>query len=574
QVAELPGYEEAGPDTAEAILDEAAKFASQVLAPMNREGDTVGCKWRDGEVTTPPGNKQAYAQYIAGGWTGLAFPQQYGGQGLPKLLATAVHDIEQSANLGFSLAPGLSRGAIEALLLCGTDAQKERYLHRMIAGDWTGTMNLTEPQAGSDLGLLRTKAEPDGDHYRLYGQKIFISHGEHDLAENIVHLVLARLPDAPEGVRGISLFVAPKFLVNDDGTLGARNDIRCVSIEHKMGLHASPTCVLAYGDREGAIGTLIGEPNRGLEYMFIMMNEARFGVGLSGIAIAERAYQQALAYAKERVQSKDVANPRGPSVTIINHPDVRRMLMTMKALIESTRALCYVVAGAMDHAHASPDEAERARARAFTEIVVPIHKAWSTEMALEVGNLAIQVHGGMGFIEETGVSQHMRDARILSIYEGTTGIQANDLIGRKIARDGGATAKALAEQMKGALAELSGNDDDSQAIRARLADSIATFERCVDWIVANTKADVKGVHAGAVPFLKLAALTCGGWQMARAAAVAQRKLAAGEGDAEFMRAKIATARFYADHLMPQIVGLEHTVCKGAPGVMALSEAQF
>ena len=418
-----------------------------------------------------------------------------------------------SANLSFSLCPLLTGGAIEALLLRGTDEQKSRYLHRMVEGSWTGTMNLTESQAGSDLGLVRTRAVPEGDHYRVYGQKIFITHGEHDMAENIIHLVLARLPDAPEGVKGISLFLVPKFLVDQDGSLGAHNDARCVSIEHKLGIHSSPTAVMAFGDSEGAIGYLIGEPNRGLEYMFVMMNEARCAVGLQGVGIAERAYQHALGYAKERIQSKDVADPRGPAVAIINHPDVRRMLMTMKALTEATRAVGYVVAVALDLAHASPDEVKRAHARAFAEFMVPIHKGWATEASIEVANLAIQVHGGMGFIEETGVAQHLRDARILTIYEGTTGIQANDLVGRKTSRDGGAIAKALVAQMKLALADLAGDGGDVVAIRQALDAAIGSFDRCVEWIVTASRSDTKAMHAGAVPFLKLGGLVCGGWQM-------------------------------------------------------------
>ena len=571
-VAKLPGFEEAGPETVEAILEEAAKFASQVLAPINAEGDAVGCTWKDGEVTTPPGFKQAYAQFVAGGWNGLNSPQHFGGQGLPKLVASPVSEIVMSANLGFSLCPVLTSGAIEALLLSGSDSQKERYLHRLIQGSWSGTMNLTEPQAGSDLGLVRARAVPEGDQYRLYGQKIFITHGEHDMAENIVHLVLARLPDAPEGVRGISLFLVPKFLVNGDGSLGARNDVRCVSIEHKLGIPASPTAVLAYGDSEGAIAYLIGQPNRGLEYMFIMMNEARFMVGLQGVGIAERAYQQALTYAKERVQGKDLSDPRGSSVTIIHHPDVRRMLMTMKAITEASRAVAYQIAAALDHAHAAVDEHQRAEASAFVDFMIPIHKGWATESAIEVANLAIQVHGGVGFIEETGVAQHLRDARILTIYEGTTGIQANDLVGRKTARDGGASAKALAKQMNATLAAEKGNDVST--LRAQLSEAIEAFEQCVDWIVRTYPTDIKAVHAGAVPFLKLSALVCGGWQMFRAAAVAQRKLAAREGDPEFLRAKLGTARFYGDHLLSQVSGLRHAVLHGAPGVMALTEQQF
>ncbi|MBC7858834.1 MAG: acyl-CoA dehydrogenase, partial [Burkholderiaceae bacterium] len=519
QIAALPGCEEASAPTVEAILDEAARFCAEVLAPINREGDRVGCTWTDGAVATPPGSQQAYRQFIGAGWNGLTFPEQYGGQALPKLVASPVLEMVAAANMGFSLCPLLTAGAIEALLLSGSEAQKRTYLPKLVDGAWTGTMNLTEPQAGSDLGAVRTRAVPEGDHYRVYGQKIFITHGEHDLTENIIHLVLARTPDAPAGVKGISLFLVPKVLVNADGSLGARNDVRCVSIEHKLGIHASPTAVLAFGDREGALGYLVGEPNRGLEYMFIMMNEARYAVGLQGVGIAGRAYRQALDFARERVQGKDAADPRGASVPIIAHADVRRMLMTMKALSEATRALAYVVGAEIDRSHASADADERARARAFVDFMIPIHKGWATEAAIEVANLAIQVHGGMGFIEETGVAQHLRDARITTIYEGTTGIQANDLVGRKIARDGGAAAKRVAAMMRAVLAVLApadDGDDQSGMPRAQFRDAVGAFETCVDWIVATYPADIKAVHAAAVPFLKLAGLVCGGWQMARA----------------------------------------------------------
>jgi alkylation response protein AidB-like acyl-CoA dehydrogenase len=445
----------------------------------------------------------------------------------------------------------------------------------MVAGAWTGTMNLTEPQAGSDLALVKTRAVPEGDHYRIFGQKIFITYGEHDLAANIIHLVLARTPDAPEGVKGISLFLVPKFLVTPDGGLGKRNDVRCVSIEHKLGIHASPTAVLAYGDREGALGYLVGEENRGLEYMFIMMNAARFAVGMEGVALCERAYQKALAYAKERIQSRELGGSGSQPVPIIHHPDVRRMLMSMKAHAEATRALAYVVAGAMDKGHRHPDKEERARSQALVDLLIPVVKGWSTETAIEVASTGIQVHGGMGFIEETGAAQYLRDARITTIYEGTTGIQANDLVGRKIARESGATAREVLKAIGALDAELAQvPGEDFKAIRARLAAGATAAAECVDWIVARYGADVKAVHAGAVPFLKLAGIVCGGWQMARAALAAQRKLERRAGDAAFLKAKIATVRFFADHILSQAPGLRDAVVQGAAGVLALAEEQF
>jgi len=571
EIAKLPGCEEINAELVDQILEESAKFASGVLSPLNKPADKEGSKWDKGSVTTPKGFKEAYRQFVEAGWNALQAPAEHGGQGLPKIVSTPVVEMWKSANLSFSLVTMLTAGAVEALILRGTEQQKEQYLPKMIEGSWTGTMNLTEPQAGSDLGLVRTRAVREGDHYRVSGQKIFITYGEHDLAENIVHLVLARVEGAPEGVRGISMFLVPKFLVNAEGSLGQRNGVQCASIEHKLGIHASPTAVLVY---ENAVGYLVGEENRGLEYMFIMMNLARFAVGMEGLAISERAYQQALAYAKERVQSRDVAGG-GKAVTIIHHPDVRRMLMSMKSQTEAMRALGYVVAAAVDKSLRHPDKDERARNQAFVDLMIPIVKGWFTETGIEVASTGIQVHGGMGFIEETGAAQHLRDARITTIYEGTTGIQANDLIGRKIAREGGATAKEVITVMRAVEAELSkAAGEDMAATREAFSAALAAAEDCVSWMVITYGNDIKAAHAGAVPFLKLMGIVCGGWQMARAALVAKQRLSEGKGDKSFYEAKIKTARFYADHVLTQAPALRNTIVHGAAGVMALAEEQF
>jgi len=574
-VAQLPGFEEAGYDTAQAVLDESAKFCGEVLAPLNVEGDRNPSSWKDGVVTATPGFGAAFRQFVEGGWQGLQHPLDVGGQGLPKTIGAACTEMLNAANLSFALCPLLTDGAIEALLTAGTDEQKQRYVPKLISGEWTGTMNLTEPQAGSDLALVRSRAEPQGDGtYKVFGTKIFITWGEHDMADNIVHLVLARTPNAPEGVKGISLFIVPKFMVNDDGSLGARNDVHCVSIEHKLGIKASPTAVLQYGDHGGAIGYLVGEENRGLEYMFIMMNAARFGVGMQGIGVADRAYQKAAAFAKERVQSRPVDGSAKQSVTIIHHPDVRRMLGTMRALTEGARALAYVAAAHSDIAHRHSDEATRTRHQAIYEYLVPVVKGWSTEMVNDVASLGVQVHGGMGFIEETGAAQYYRDARILAIYEGTTAIQANDLVGRKTLRDGGAVAKALIAEIGDTLAALGKLDGAAAAsMKAQLEKGARALSSVVDYVLANAKQDPNAVFAGSVPYLKLAGVVLCGWQMARALLAAHANRA---HDTAFHDAKIAIAQCYAEHVLVQAGALEASIvgAKGNESVLALTEDQF
>ncbi len=571
----LPGCEDATPETVEAVLEENARFCSEVIAPLNQTGDRQPSAWKDGAVTTTPGFKEAFKAYGAAGWQGVQHPVNFGGQGLPKLVATPCMEMLNAANLSFALCPLLTDGAIEALMTSGSDAQKETFLPNFIAGKWTGTMNLTEPQAGSDLAMVRSRAVPQGDGtYKISGTKIFITYGEHDMAENIVHLVLARTPDAPEGVKGISLFVVPKFLVNADGSLGARNDAYCVSIEHKLGIRASPTAVLQFGDHGGAIGTLVGKENRGLETMFIMMNAARFAVGIQGIAVAERAYQKAVAYAKDRVQSKDLEGS-ATAVAIIHQPDVRRMLMSMRAQIEAARALAYVGATAFDIAHHHADAEVRSSNQVFYEFLVPIIKGWATEMSIDVASTGLQIHGGMGFIEETGAAQYYRDARILTIYEGTTAIQANDLVGRKTVRDGGAAAGGIIARVRETEAELAAAASaDLQAIGKHLAAASIALDEVVAYVVANIQSDIKGVFAGSVPYLKLAGIVLGGWQMARAALIAQQKLDAQEGDAPFYQAKIATARFFADHYLLQAGAYRSAIVAGSSGVLALGEDQF
>ena len=579
ELSQLPGYEDATPDLADAILEEAAKFAGEVLAPLNRIGDKEGCKLTPNGVTTPAGWKEAYKQFCAAGWNGVSSPADFGGQGLPDSLGVAIKEMVCSANLSFSLGPLLTTGAVEALITCASDELKAIYLEKMVTGEWTGTMNLTEPQAGSDLALIRSRAEPQADgSYRVFGQKIFITYGDHDMTDNIVHLVLARLPDAPAGVKGISMFLVPKFLVNADGSLGARNDAYCVSIEHKLGIHASPTCVMAYGDEGtfggGAVGYLLGEANRGLEYMFIMMNEARLGVGLQGIALGERAYQQALAFARERKQGRDALTGEA-LVTIDKHPDIRRMLMLMKCRVEACRAMAYYASGLLDRAHAVEDAEEKKRHLYLAEFMIPIVKGGGTEMGIEVTSLGIQIYGGMGFIEETGAAQHWRDSRITTIYEGTTGIQANDLLFRKLMRDQGATARVVFGEIAATAKALGASPrPELQAIAQRLGEALQAWVKATEWLAANAKTGLSGVLTAAVPYLHLAVTVSGGWFMGKAALAAAGYLDKGEGDQTFYCAKIATAHFYADQMLPQAGAYGETVRAGDAALAGIGDEVF
>jgi alkylation response protein AidB-like acyl-CoA dehydrogenase len=580
QVAQLPGFEDAGYETAQAVLEESAKFNEGVVAPLNWSGDQDHGSWDNGVVRASKGFKEAYQALAEGGWQGLQQPVEYGGQGLPKTIGAACIEQTTAANLSFSLCSILTGGAIEALITAGSPELKTRYIPRMISGEWTGTMNLTEPQAGSDLALVRSKAVRQGDgSYRISGQKIFITYGEHDMSENIVHLVLARTPDAPEGVKGISLFVVPKFMVNGDGSLGKRNDVYCASIEDKLGIKASPTAVLVYGDDKGdvgpgAVGYIVGEENRGLEYMFIMMNAARFDVGVQGIGVSERAYQHAVAYARDRVQSRPVDGSLPGSAAIIHHPDVKRMLMTMRGLIEGERAVALVGAAAYDTAHHHPDAETAKRAQAFYEFLVPLIKGYSTENANEVTSLGVQVHGGMGFIEETGAAQYYRDARILAIYEGTTAIQANDLVGRKTARDGGAMARTVAALIADTEGQLAARDSAAaQKLAMQLKAAREAFLQVVDFVVANVKTKPNDVFAGSVPYLFLTANLVCAWQLGRALIAAEDNLAAGN-DAPFMQAKIATARFYGDHILSRVASQRDAILGGGESVTAMALDAF
>jgi alkylation response protein AidB-like acyl-CoA dehydrogenase len=574
-VLTLPAYRELSIDTVDAVLDEAGKFFTDAVAPRNHSADKEGVRFDDGRVVVPVAIKDAWRQYAASGWTGLHAPESVGGQGLPKVLAAAVCEMLNASNLALGSGLLLCDGAIEALLLAGSDEQKAVFLPPLVSGAWSGTMNLTEPQAGSDLAQVRTSAVPDGGQYRLRGQKIFITFGEHDITGNILHFVLARLPDAPTGVKGISLFVCPKFLADEAGAYTVRNDIRCLATEHKLGIHASPTCVLSFGDEEGAVGYLIGEANKGLEYMFHMMNAARFTVGMQGIGIAERAYQSASAYAKVRVQGTPAgaSSAAGP-MPIIEHPDVRRQLLTMRANIEASRAVALTIAAAIDSANCSHESEERGRQKRIAEFLVPVHKGHCSELAVEIASIAVQVHGGMGFVEETGVAQYYRDARILPIYEGTTAIQANDFVARKTLRDGGRVARDLISSMRSTASELqSSADEEIAAAGSLLADAVQRFDQALDWMLSRAK-NLPETFTAAVPYLRLTGFVLGGWQMARALQHAKRERTHQHADKDFLDAKIAIAQFYLDAILPRTASLLVEVTRGSARVLRMDAASF
>ncbi len=575
-LSKLEGYGHADPDTVHPVIEEFARLMSEVWSPTNQVGDEQGSTQDGDEVITPDAFKAAYRQYVDAGWPAVPLPEAYGGGGFPRLLGLVMHEMMNSANMALAMAPLLTQGAIDALLHHGSEEQREVYLKPMVSGEWTGTMNLTESDAGSDVGALRTKAVPQGDgSYRISGQKIFITFGEHDLTDNIVHLVLARTPDSPPGTKGISLFIVPKFLVGDDGSLGERNDVHVVSIEHKMGIKASPTCVLAFGDHgDGAVGYLVGEEQAGMREMFTMMNNARLGVGVEGLGLAERAYQRAVTYAQERHQGRAPGAPKGESSLIVEHPDVRRMLLTMKAHTEAMRALCYLTAERMDVAEHHEDESVRTEAQELVDLLIPLTKSYCTDEAEHVTSIGIQVHGGMGYIEETGAAQHYRDAKITQIYEGTNGIQAMDLIGRKLPlRAGGVFTDQLA-RMRATVEELGGAGDDLAAVHDQLAAAVDAVEQAGTWILEHGAADPADALAVATPFQRLFSLTVGAWVLARSALAAQALLAGGSVSgplsSEFLEAKVVTARFYAEQVLPEVHGLLPAATSGKADLFAIA----
>ncbi|PKO87294.1 MAG: acyl-CoA dehydrogenase [Betaproteobacteria bacterium HGW-Betaproteobacteria-12] len=571
-IAALPGCEEAEPELIYCILEEADKFASGVLAPLNKVGDVQGCHLEGEQVIVPEGWQEAWDQFVASGWLGLSLPAEYGGQGLPKALWAPVWEMWFSANLAFTMLPQLTLGQTEALEVAASEAMKALYLPKIVSGEWACNMSLTEPQAGSDLAAVRMRAEDAGDgSYRLFGQKIFISYGDHELAENIVHLVLARLPDAPPGIKGISLFLVPKFVVNADGSLGAKNDVRAVSLEHKMGIHGSPTCTLAYGDHGGAVGYRVGELNRGIEYMFVMMNEARFGVSVQGVGLAERAYQMALRYANERVQGRHAVTGE-VGQAIVKHADVKRQLLAMRTRLFAMRALVYTAAGWFDHAKNNPDAEVADRCRRYIDLLMPVLKAWNTETGNIVCDDAIQVFGGMGFVEETGVTQHYRDSRITRIYEGTTGIQANDLVGRKILRENGATLRELMADIRAEATALALVPDLAGHAHA-LSVNVGDLERASEFLLASGKAQLATVQAAATPFLHLSGLVCAGWRMAQAARAAHADLSGNPENGDYLRGVLAIADFWFATYAPQVRAQAETVIASAC-VAAAPESAF
>jgi acyl-CoA dehydrogenase len=573
-VIRLPGYEDTSAELVDAVLEEAARMAEDVLSPLNKTGDRAGATLGNAGVVAPAGFADAYHRFVENGWCAVNGDPLYGGQGLPALLSAATSEMWNAANMAFALCPLLASGAMEAIRAHGSAPLKATYLPHLISGRWTGTMNLTEPQAGSDLSAVRTRAVPEAGHFRIFGQKIYITWGDHDMTENVVHLVLARLPDAPEGTRGISLFLVPKFLVNADGSLGARNDVQCTSLEHKLGIHASPTCVMSFGEVDGAIGYLVGEVNCGLANMFTMMNEARQKVGVQGLAIAERAYQAARAFAKERVQGRTVGQKSGARVPIIHHPDVRRMLLTMKSQIEAMRGLAYVMAADIDLAQRHPEPDERQRRRARVDLLTPVLKGWCTELGVEIASLGVQVHGGMGFIEETGAAQYLRDARIAPIYEGTNGIQAADLVGRKLPAQQGAAMAELVSEMRQALTLVERIDGAAFAsIAQHFAVAVGALEQSSEWLRRTLTHNPQAALAGSFHYMMLTGYVCGGWQLARAAVRAQAALDATPSDG-FMQAKITTAAFYAEQILPKATSLLTMICAGASHADALALEQF
>ncbi|MCU1452557.1 MAG: hypothetical protein JWN46_703 [Acidimicrobiales bacterium] len=576
ELAKLEGYEHADADTVYGILEEFGRLMSEVWAPTNQVGDTEGTRLEGDAVVTPPGFVEAYRAYLEAGWGAVPFPEAYGGGGFPRLVGVVMQELLNSANMALAMAPLLTQGAIEALEHHGSEEQREVYLTKMISGEWTGTMNLTEPDAGSDVGALRTKAvRQDDGSYRITGQKIFITFGENDFTDNIIHLVLARTPDAPPGTKGISCFIVPKFLVNEDGSLGERNDVHVVSIEHKMGIKASPTCVLAYGDDgDGAVGYLIGEEHAGMRYMFTMMNNARLGVGVEGLALAERSYQQALAYAQERTQGYAPGAARGQKSLIIEHPDVRRMLLTMKAYTEAMRALCYKVAEQLDVAAHAPSEPDRTAAQEMVDLLIPLTKSFCTDVAETVTSIGIQVHGGMGYIEETGIAQHYRDAKITQIYEGTNGIQAMDLVGRKLPLRAGGVYQDQVRRMRSTIEELAGAGPELAVVHRELAGALDALEQATAWIMGKGMADPAEALSAATPYQRLFATTVAGWLLAVSALKAKALLDAGSGDADALAAKVVTGRFFAEQLLPQVHGLVAPVLAGKADLFALRPDQL